>query len=87
MYYIAGNICGNYMLRFVVKSKVCRFNVCGLQNTSQLLHLQNKILSTKCLRNSVKIANRKISFLANISCNTVFSHHLCIELLAFASLL
>ena len=26
-YRIAGNVCGNYILQFVVKSKVCRFNV------------------------------------------------------------
>ena len=42
IYRIAGNVCGNYILRFVVKSKVCRFNVCGLHNTSLLMHLHQK---------------------------------------------
>ena len=31
-YTVAGNVCGNYILRFVVKSTVCVFNVCGLLN-------------------------------------------------------
>ena len=46
-YRIAGNVCGNYILRFVVKSKVCRFNVCGLHNTSLLMHLHPKKFADK----------------------------------------
>ena len=32
-YRIAGNFCGNYVLRFVVNNEVCRFNACGLLDT------------------------------------------------------
>ena len=32
-YRIAGNVCGNYILRFVVNNEVCRFIVCGLLYT------------------------------------------------------
>ena len=46
-YRTAGNVCGNYILRFVVKSKVCRFNVCGLHNTSLLMHLHQNIFADK----------------------------------------
>ena len=46
-YRIAGNVCGNYILRFVVKSKVCRFNVCSLHNTSLLMHLHQKKFADK----------------------------------------
>ena len=46
-YRIAGNVCGNYILRFVVKSKVCRFNVCGLHNTSLLMNLYQNIFADK----------------------------------------
>ena len=32
-YRIAGNVCGNYILRFVVNNEVCGFIVCGLLDT------------------------------------------------------
>ena len=31
-YRIAGNVCGDYILQFVVENKVCGFKVCGLLN-------------------------------------------------------
>ena len=37
IYRIAGNVCGNYILRFVVKSKIFRINVCGLHNTYEFM--------------------------------------------------
>ena len=33
-YYIAGNVCGDYNLQFVVENDVCRFKVCRLLNRS-----------------------------------------------------
>ena len=49
VYRIAGKVCGNYILRFVVKSKVCRLNVCGLHNTSLhvLMHLHQHFFADK----------------------------------------
>ena len=33
MYRIAGNVCSNYILRFVVNNEVCGYIVCGLLDT------------------------------------------------------
>ena len=64
-YRIAGNVCCNYILRLVVKSKVCSFNDYGLHNTSLLMHLHQHIFADKMfaeLRQNRKLQKNNIFF-------------------------